>query len=433
MAPEAPAGAHQPARVAFRTLGCKVNQVEAESVAAALIGWGAEVVAQQDADVVVITTCTVTGEADHKARKAIRHALALPRSPVVVVTGCLAAVDDGALAGLGDRVVVEADTAAVAARVRDLLHVNAASAPVTRTGEGFHTRAMVKVEDGCDNFCSYCIVPYARGVPRSTPREAIVAEVEALVARGAREVVLTGINIGRYADGDAGGAGGPTGAADGATRLPDLIRAVAATGIERIRLSSIEPEHVDEELLLAITATPAFCEHLHVPLQSGCDRTLAAMGRRYDAAAYEAIVARAREAIRGLALSTDVIVGFPGETDADAAETLALLERVGFAKLHVFRYSPRAGTPAAAREDCVDPRVIAARAADVRELGDRMRLERLHSHIEDTLEVLVERPGEGVARDGSRVRFSSARTASGSLIRVTIAGVDAQGLALTEW
>lgn len=419
MAPEAPAGAHQPAKVAFRTLGCKVNQVEAEGIAASLIGSGAEVVASEDADVVVITTCTVTGEADHKARKAVRHALA----------------------GLGDRVVVEADKAAVAARVRELLHLRGAAAPVTRAGQAFHTRAMVKVEDGCDNFCSYCIVPYARGVPRSTPRAAIVAEVEALVARGAREVVLTGINIGRYADGD--------------TCLPDLIRSVAATGVSRLRLSSIEPEHVDADLLAAIADTPAFCEHLHIPLQSGTDDTLAAMGRRYDTATYEAIVTRAREAIPGLALSTDVIVGFPGETDADAADTLAFLARTGFAKLHVFRYSSRAGTPAAARDDHVDARIIAARAAAVRDLGDRMRLAHLRSHVGDTLEVLVERPGEGVARDGSRVRFSPADTgpgmsltatgtgastagdsperAPGTLARVTISGVDEGGFTLTEW
>ncbi|MHB8924777.1 MAG: MiaB/RimO family radical SAM methylthiotransferase [Coriobacteriia bacterium] len=405
--------------VAFRTLGCKVNQVEAETIAASLIGSGAVVVPEEDADVVVVTTCTVTGEADHKARKAVRHAHALPQRPIVVVTGCLAALDDGTLVALGDRVVVEADKAAVAARVAALMRLRATSVSATRAGGAFHTRAMVKVEDGCDNFCAYCIVPHARGVPRSVALEAIVAEVEALGVRGAREVVLTGINIGRYDD--------------AAVRLPGLIRAVAATGIERIRVSSIEPEHVDEDLLAAIAETPAFCEHLHVPLQSGCDRTLAAMGRRYDTAAYETIVARAREAIPGFALSTDVIAGFPGETDVDAAQTLAFLERIGFSKLHVFRYSARAGTPAAGRADHVDPRVIAARAAAVRELGDRMRLAHLRSHIGDTLEVLVERSGKGVARDGSRVRFSSAIAPPGELVSVGISGVDERGSALTEW
>ncbi len=408
-------------RVALKTLGCKVNQVEAESIAAALIGEGAEIVAEHDADVVIVTTCTVTGEADHKARKAVRHAHALPQAPVVVVTGCGAVLDDGTLATLGDRVVVEADKALVPARVGALLGARTSqdAAPTARIGEGFHTRAMVKVEDGCDNFCAYCIVPYARGVPRSVPSADVLAEVTALRQAGAREVVLTGINIGRYED-----AG---------VRLPALISAVAATGIERIRLSSIEPEHVDESLLSAIAETPAFCEQLHVPLQSGCDRTLAEMGRRYDTAAYAAIVERARKVLPRLALTTDVIVGFPGETDADAAETLAFLERLEFAKLHVFRYSARSGTPAAERDDHVPPATIAARATAVRDLGERMRLAHLNAQIGHTLDVLVERPGEGVARDGSRVRFDPASAESGERISLTVTGVDGAGFALTAW
>ena len=413
--------AHSAHKVAFRTLGCKVNQVDAETIAAALIGDGAVIAPQEDAEIVIVTTCTVTGEADHKARKAVRHAHALPQSPVVLVTGCLAAVDDGTLASLGERVIVEADKAAVPARVAAMLgeRTNVAPHPVARIGEGFHTRAFVKIEDGCDNFCEYCIVPYARGVPRSTALGSVVGEVAALHESGAHEVVLTGINIGRYED-----AG---------VRLPGLIEAVAATGIERIRLSSIEPEDVDAALLSAITAAPAFCEHLHIPLQSGSDRTLAEMGRRYDAATYAAIVERAREAIPHLALSADVIVGFPGETDADAAETLAFLERVDFAKLHVFRYSARAGTPAAARADRVAPETIAERAVAVRALGDRMRVAHLRTQVGRTIEVLVVRPGEGVARDGSRVRFAPDAANPGELKKVAASGIDEAGFTLSAW
>ncbi len=413
--------AHSAHKVAFRTLGCKVNQVDAETIAAALIGDGAVIAPQEDAEIVIVTTCTVTGEADHKARKAVRHAHALPQSPVVLVTGCLAAVDDGTLASLGERVIVEADKAAVPARVAAMLgeRISVAPHPVARIGEGFHTRAFVKVEDGCDNFCEYCIVPYARGVPRSTALASVVDEVAALHESGAHEVVLTGINIGRYED-----AG---------VRLPGLVEAVAATGIERIRLSSIEPEDVDAALLSAITAAPAFCEHLHIPLQSGSDRTLAEMGRRYDAATYAAIVERAREAIPHLALSADVIVGFPGETDADAAETLAFLERVGFAKLHVFRYSARAGTPAAARADRVALETIAQRAVAVRALGDRMRVAHLRTQVGRTIEVLVVRPGEGVARDGSRVRFATDAANPGELKKVAASGIDEAGFTLSAW
>lgn len=405
----------------MKTLGCKVNQVEAETIAAALVGSGARVVPEAEAEVVVVTTCTVTGEADHKARKAIRHAHALPQAPVVVVTGCGAALDDGTLAALGERVVVEADKSLVPARVTAVLgtRLKDAREPSARAGASFRTRAMVKVEDGCDNFCAYCIVPHARGVPRSAPLAEVLAEVRSLRDAGAHEVVLTGINIGRYDD-----AG---------VRLPALIEAVAATGIERIRLSSIEPEDVDEALLSAISATPAFCEHLHIPLQSGSDRTLAEMGRRYDTATYAAIVARARDAVPHLAVTTDVIVGFPGERDVDAAETLAFLERIGFAKLHVFRYSARAGTPAAAREDRVAPGTIAARAIAVRALGDRMRLEHLRGQVGRTVEVLPERPGQGTARDGSRVQFPSGAAEPGTPARLTVSAIDEAGFALTAW
>ncbi|MDP3631404.1 MAG: MiaB/RimO family radical SAM methylthiotransferase [Actinomycetota bacterium] len=421
-------------RVAFKTLGCKVNQVEAEQIAAALLGEHIELSVDIEADVIVVNTCTVTAEADHKARKAVRHALALAQQPVVVVTGCLATLDAEGLQSLGDRVVVEADKDAVAERVTALLAAHAPAtpeapatsatpdAPVARTGRGFHTRAMVKVEDGCDNFCAYCIVPFARGVPRSTPLADVVAEVEALVAAGVREVVLTGINIGRY---DNAGA-----------QLPELIQAVAATGIERIRLSSIEPPDVDAHFLQVVAALPAFCRHLHIPLQSGCDRTLTEMGRHYTVAGYTSTIARAREALPGLVLSTDILVGFPGETDADAAETFALLKRIGFAKLHVFRYSARPGTLAFTRDDRVSPRDAAVRSERVRVRGEHMRDAHLRAQVGTDVEVLVERVNAdgiaaGVARDGSRVRLES-QAAPGSLVSAHVTGVEGAVLIGTE-
>ena len=299
-------------RVAFVTLGCKVNQTESEAIAAELaVGSGC---APDSADVVVINTCTVTGEADHKARKAVRHALALPRSPIVVVTGCLATLDADGLRALGARVVVEADKQRVSARVADALRsrgVTASRADAPGASAPFRTRAQLKVEDGCDAFCAYCIVPYARGVPRAVPVGTELAEAERLVAAGATEIVLTGINIGRYDD--------------SGIRLPELLTRVAATGIARIRLSSIEPGDVTPELLQAALATPAFCAHLHVPLQAGSDAVLARMGRPYGTAGYAATIEAARAALPGIAISTDIIVGFPGESEAEFAETLALV------------------------------------------------------------------------------------------------------------
>ncbi|HEY5540203.1 MAG TPA: MiaB/RimO family radical SAM methylthiotransferase, partial [Coriobacteriia bacterium] len=318
--------------VALRTLGCKVNRAESEAIAAELLGVGVRISEEDEASVIVINTCTVTGEADAKARKAVRQALAAPAGPVVVVTGCLAALDRDALAALGQRVIVEADKGRVAAIVTELLGAKVSHGgdhvPALRTGDAaFRHRVALKVEDGCDAFCSYCIVPYARGVPRAVPLSDIASQAAALAAAGTREIVLTGINIGRYDD-------------DGLD-LADVIGTVAATGVARIRLSSVEPLDLTPRLLAEMAATPAFCAHLHVPLQAGSDAVLSAMGRTYTAARFAERIEAAREALLGLVLTTDVLAGFPGETAEQAAETLEFCQRAGFSKLHVFRYSRR--------------------------------------------------------------------------------------------
>lgn len=432
-----------PLAVAFRTLGCKVNRVESESIAAQLLGSGCEVVSEDEADVIVVNTCTVTAEADAKARKAVRRALAAAGSPVVVVTGCLAALDSEALLALGERVVVEADKERVAARVGELFDARrrsgardggpaegvhddlwralpgplASQAGATpdrmRVGPAFRTRAMVKIQDGCDNFCAYCIVPHARGVPRSVPAKMVIAEVEALARAGVREVVLTGINIGRYRDGDI--------------HLPALMDRLAGTGVTRLRLSSIEPPDVTPDLLEAMAAhADVVCPHLHVPLQSGSDRVLAAMGRRYTAAEYVQTIKLARAGVPGLVVTTDVIAGLPGESDEDAQATLRVCEEIGFARLHVFRYSPRSGTPAAERDDQVPAPVKAARAEALRALDARLRAAHATSRIGERVEVLVERVDGGVAvgttRDYLRVRLPAdgRNITAGELIAVVI-------------
>lgn len=345
--------------VELRTLGCKVNRSESESLAAALLACGIVVAAPDAArtpDAIIVNTCTVTGEADAKARKEVRRALDATAGPVVVV-GCLAAVDADGLRALDERVRVEADRRVVADVVASVLGADAGvSESAAASGGAMRTRALVKVQDGCDNRCSYCIVPDARGVPRSESADVIVDRVARLHAAGTAEVVLTGINLGRYAD---------AGAAD----LAALIERIAATGIRRIRLSSIEPPDLTPRLLGVLGSLPAVAPHLHVPLQSGCDRTLAAMGRRYDSAQFARILAAAREAIPHLAVTTDIIAGFPGETDADFAASFAFAESCGFTKLHVFRYSPRAGTPAASAQDQVPPATRAERARRLRALS----------------------------------------------------------------
>lgn len=403
-------------RVAFVTLGCKVNRTESEAAAEDLIGRGARIADPgEPASVVVVNTCTVTGEADAKARKAVRQALAAPAAPVVVVTGCLAAVDADALRALGERVVVEADRGAVAPRVAHLLELGegAPATPAPRSGAAFRTRVMVKVQDGCDARCTYCIVPDARGLPASVPRADVVARVAALAAGGTAEVVLTGVNIGRYSDGGLDLAG--------------LVREVAATGIARIRVSSIEPLDLTPRLLDALAGTPAVLPHLHVPLQSGCDRTLAAMGRRYSLKEFADALARARQALPGSAVTTDVIVGFPGETAQDHAESVAFVEECAFAGLHVFRFSRRAGTPAAAMPAQVPPPESAERAAAMRALGARLACAHARARVGGIADVLVESIQDGRAAGTSEdhlrvdVRGSAA---VGEVVRVRITGAD---------
>jgi len=400
--------------VAFRTLGCKVNRVESEDIAAELIGRGAVVTSEDEAAVIVVNTCTVTGEADSKARKAVRQSLKAARHPVVVVTGCLAAVDPESLAALDPRVVVEPDKERVAEKVADALGLDEEPhAHAVRAGEGFRTRAMLKVEDGCDVFCAYCIVPHARGNPRSVPLAGAVAQARALADAGVREVVLTGINLGRYRDGDAD--------------LAALVESVAGAGIERIRLSSIEPPDLTDSLLATLANTPAACAHLHVPLQSGSDAVLQAMRRTYSVAEYEQRIAAARAALPGVAVTTDVMAGFPGETDAHAAETLAACERIGFAKLHVFRYSERPGTPAAAMVQ-VPPEVRAARASALRTTGDRLRERYIAGRLGTAAEVLVETAADGIATGTTpeylRVEFAApAGVGVGDTVQVQLRSV----------
>lgn len=395
--------------VHMKTLGCKVNRAESEAIAAGLLACGVRMVDEPEAAVVVINTCTVTGEADRKARKAVRHALASASEPAVVVTGCLAALDAEGLEALGDRVIVEAEREQVTRRVAAL--TGAGAPPVTtpvRSGQGFRARVAVKVEDGCDAFCTYCIVPHARGAPRSVPVGTVLAEVRALAETGTAEIVLTGINVGRYHSDGLG--------------LPDLVAQVGETGVRRIRLSSIEPLDLTPELVEAMARTPGFCPHVHVPLQSGSDRVLSAMGRGYTSVEYLERLASVRDAVRGMTITTDVMVGFPGETEEDFAETRRVVAAAGFARLHVFRYSRRDRTPAASMPGQVPPEVSARRAALLRQDDAGLRHAHARSRAGSVAEVLVEQLSTGTA--GIR--------ATGTTEDYLTAGLNGEGLAVGD-
>lgn len=376
-------------------LGCRVNRVETDLVAAALERAGLRLVGQDEADLVVVNTCAVTGEAETKTRKVIRHAARLPKAPLVVATGCVASLFSEELSSLAPNVVVEADKSLVARRALEALGLGAgavsdagelASSP-TPTGR---SRPGIKVQDGCDNRCTYCIVWKARGAGRSLPADRVLAAVREACARDAHEVVLTGINLGRYASGDARGR------EIGLAGLLSLI--LDETPVERVRLSSIEPPDVTGELLDVMASSGGrVAPFLHVCLQSGCDATLRRMGRVYDAASFRRVCELSREALPGVALGTDLIVGFPGETDEEFEESLGFCREMSFAKMHVFRYSRRPGTPAADAPGQVAPKVMAERSRRVRDLAARMRAHEASLHVGEMDDVLVEYPGRGVS------------------------------------
>ena len=415
--------AGQPARVAFVNLGCRVNRVELDAIARELAGYGAEVADEQTADAIVVNTCAVTGEAEAKARKAVRHAASLPGGPVVVATGCVASLFAGELEALAENVAVEPNKSEVAALVASKLGLakgleapgaSRAEAPghaVTPTGR---MRPGLKIQDGCDNRCTYCIVWKARGAARSTSPADVLAGVKALVADGAKEVVLTGIDLGRYEFEGLGLAG-------------LLERILSETSVGRVRLSSIEPAGVTDELLRVMAASNGrVAPFLHIPLQSGCDATLARMGRPYTSAEYLEVVQRARKALPGVAIACDLIVGFPQETDEEFAESLATCERCGFAKMHVFRYSRRPGTPAASMEGQVVPEAAAQRSRAMRELASRLRSDFVASLVGTEQLVLVERGSRGVT--GGLVEVLVDEGHDGQLIRVAPASLAGAGV-----
>ncbi|HYN47686.1 MAG TPA: tRNA (N(6)-L-threonylcarbamoyladenosine(37)-C(2))-methylthiotransferase MtaB [Candidatus Nanopelagicales bacterium] len=372
----APSRAAQPRplrRAAITNLGCKVNQAEMDAVERLLRAHGVEIAENgAAADLHLVNTCTVTAIADDKSRKAVRRARRANPAATVIVTGCSVAVGGAALAAVDPaaRLIANEEKDGLLAEVERLL--GAATLPgdgphgpldaalptlagveIERIADGRsridRTRAYVKVQDGCSFFCTYCIIPRARGAERSLEPEVVLADVRRALAAGHREIVLTGINVGTYDGGRS--ERGPRGAhLRAALTLPGLVRRMLAeTSVERIRLSSIEPQHVDDDLLAAWTGESAgrCLPHLHLPLQSGDDGVLRRMGRRYTSADYARIVEWVRAAIPGAAIHADIIAGFPTEDDAAFARSLAFLRSLDPAGLHVFRYSARPGTPAA--------------------------------------------------------------------------------------
>ncbi len=403
---------------AIANLGCKVNQSEMESAARLLRERGVALVdGAAPADLVLINTCTVTSTADQKSRQAVRRARRANPDAQIVVTGCsvqvgadaFAAADpaarlidnrakDGLLAELA-ALVGEAKGGGGERLDRALPTLSGVEIDGIADGRAAveRTRAFIKVQDGCSFFCTYCIIPAARGPERSLSPETVLEDVRRALRAGHREVVLTGINIGTYDGGwsERGFRGAHT---RSALTLAGLVRRLLEeTDVERIRLSSIEPQHVDDELLRVWSdGAPRTMPHLHLPLQSGDDGVLRRMGRRYLSAEYAAVVGRVREAIPGVAIHGDVIVGFPTEDDAAWQRSLAFIRSIEFAGLHVFRYSARPGTPAIRMAGQVDEPTKKRRAAALLAVAADARARWAASHVGAECDVLFEeRLGDG--------------------------------------
>ncbi len=377
-------------RVYLRSLGCKLNQSEVEALARRFIAAGCQVVTDvEEADLCVVNTCAVTHIAARKSRRLIRRLHRANPKARIVVTGCYAELFPHEVAKIEgvDLIVSNADKERLVERLGIRGYGIGVLTPIPYPLFFNRTRAFVKIQDGCNNRCAYCVIGLARGRERSRPPEEVLAEIEARVEAGCKEVVLTGVNIGAYGR-------------DLGTSLGRLIEDILTkTAVPRLRLSSIEPWDFDPSLL-RLWEDPRLCRHLHLPLQSGCDATLRRMGRRYTAAEYAELVERAREAIPDLAVTTDVIVGFPGETEAEFEESLRFVEKMGFARLHVFKYSARPGTLAATMPHQVPPEVKRARSEAMMALGRRSSKAFRRRFLGRTMEVLWERKERG--REGGK-------------------------------
>jgi threonylcarbamoyladenosine tRNA methylthiotransferase MtaB len=384
-------------------LGCKVSHADAQEIREHLAADG-HAETERESDVAVVSTCCVTGEAVKKSRKAARRAAR--RSRRVYVTGCAAGLE-GAFGGLPENVTV---VALPSERTASFVARDVGSMGCVQASHGLdRVRAFVKIQDGCSFSCSFCVIPLVRGPSRSRPAETVLADVRRRVAAGHREIVLTGINLGCYRDREAG------------LTLPRLVReAGAVPGLARLRLSSVEVNHVGDELLAAMRETSAVARHLHVPLQSGDDHVLRAMGRRYSARTFERRLARAE----GFNLTTDVIVGFPTEDEPAFERTVSVLERTGITKVHVFPYSPRPGTKTAL-DDTVPPELKRARGERLRELSQEACRRAWRTKVGRDDVVLIDRPGRGYGDDYSPWLLDGA---VGELVRVRGRAVTEEGI-----
>ncbi|MFH1864335.1 MAG: tRNA (N(6)-L-threonylcarbamoyladenosine(37)-C(2))-methylthiotransferase MtaB [Candidatus Eisenbacteria bacterium] len=427
----------KPRTVGLMTVGCKLNQYETEGVAERLEKEGFVIVPfDAPADVYVVNTCTVTGRSDYRSRQMLRRAARKESGALVVATGCYAQREPAALAGMPevDLVVGNSSKRELAKLVTERLDTDPEQASGTDvavkslTNEAFeaydisrfrgYTRAFIKIQDGCDHRCAYCAVPDARGPARSRRFDDVLRQASLLAGNGYREMVLTGVHIGAFEDDDG-------------HRLPELLGAMAEIdGLVRLRLGSVEPRELTQALATTILTTEKVCNHLHIPLESGSDAVLERMGRGYTRAEYAGVVRRVTDADPLCGLGTDVMVGFPGETEEDFADTVSLIESLPFTYLHVFAFSPRSGTPAAEMDGRVPSAESKRRSLHLRELSSRLSLGFRRGLVGRSLEILVEErdgadgPLTGLAANYVRLSTTGDASLKNKFVRVTVEGAN---------
>ena len=427
-------------RIAFATLGCKTNQAETIRLVSQL-AWDLAVVPfESAADIYVVNTCTVTHEADRRSRQLVRRAHRANPDAAIVVAGCAANYAGQELTDLpGVRLVTPNDrkdtiASQVAAWYGLQLSPHKLIGPGDRATAGpgvalvdlVNTRAWLKISEGCDNACAYCVIPRVRGANRSRPARDLIGEARALVDAGYREIVLTGTNIGSYGqDGGSGLKSRVRGALRGSTLAP-LVGRLVDSAPARWRIGSIEPLEFPEDLV-DVFADDRVCPHVHLCLQSGSDRVLARMRRRYNTARFAALVDRFRAVRPDLSITTDIIVGFPGETEADFEQTLAFLRRIGFSGVHLFPYSDREGTAATALDGHIGPAIIAERMERAQGVAHDLQAAFYRSWLGQTVDALVERVGPDFATATTphylKLRLAPERLSPNTRVRALVEGV----------
>lgn len=429
------------AKIAFYTLGCKVNQADTASMENLFLRSGHQLVSfDGEADVYIINTCVVTNTGQRKSRQTIHRAIRKKPNALIVVTGCYpqtAAEEVKAIAGV-DMIIGNQDRAQIVQLVEerlahrqtdtlDAVHKLTASTAFEEMAAGDitdKTRAFLKIQEGCNQFCTYCIIPYARGPLRSRSLESIRTETQRLISAGFKEIVLIGIHLGCY------GKENP----DGPT-LYDAVKTVLdVPGVQRLRLGSLESVEVEPRLLTLMQEDARFCRHLHLPLQSGCDKTLQAMHRPYTTAKFKTLLADIKTNVPDIAITTDVIAGFPGETEADFETTCKFAESCGFSKMHIFPFSARKGTPAEKFAGAVTEAVKKERADILGGIDETMHKTFLQAMVGQTAEVLFEQPAgedyfEGLTGNYQRVFVKSGgRNLGGEILPVKITAFDGEKL-----